>query len=226
MLALVHHISRTWSSACRPPYACDAVSDQPTPTPLRTLYRELARSLVNVPSQVPDPPLGTPCPSRYVVTILLNRSSENLKPIFFSKPSPSFNFPLLFNCLPVYVKPRLDSNLCKSRHTSTQMLMLMLPFPDMQPATLDRWAISENLAQAAIEFDERSKQQPGSLETTQFVNLTLCIADSLCVICKQLISAELSSLLKADSKECNKIINHKRRILRKRIKPAQNGFQL
>jgi hypothetical protein len=94
-----------------------------------TLYRELARNVMNVPSQVPDPPLGTPCPSRYVVTVLLNRSSENLKSIFFSKPSPSFNFRLLFNCLPVYVKPRLDSNLCKSRYTSTQMLLLILSKP-------------------------------------------------------------------------------------------------
>lgn len=77
---------------------------------------------------------------------------------------------------------------------------IAIPFPDMHRVLLDRWAICQNLAKAAIEFDERSKQLPGSLETIEFVNVTLCIADSMCIITKQLFSAELSSLADGDSK--------------------------
>jgi O-acetyl-ADP-ribose deacetylase (regulator of RNase III) len=77
---------------------------------------------------------------------------------------------------------------------------IAIPSPEMHCVALDKWAICHNLAKAAIEFDERSKQLPGNFETIEFVNVTLCIADSMCIVIKQLFSAELSSLEDGDSR--------------------------
>jgi O-acetyl-ADP-ribose deacetylase (regulator of RNase III) len=76
---------------------------------------------------------------------------------------------------------------------------IAIPFPDMQGIILDRWAICQNLAKAVLEFDESSKQVPGTLETIEFVNLTLCVADSMCVISKQLFLDEQPAMVRTES---------------------------
>jgi hypothetical protein len=60
-----------------------------------------------------------------------------------------------------------------------------IPFPDLQGITLDRWSVCQNLAQAIVEFDQKSMQTPGQLEVIEFVCLALCVADCLSVVTKQ-----------------------------------------
>ena len=67
---------------------------------------------------------------------------------------------------------------------------IAIPFPDVRKETIDKWSICQNLAQAIVEFDQKSTQHIGQLEVIEFVCLALSVADCLCVVTKQLFAAQ------------------------------------